>query len=303
MVYEGSDKYIFVSYSHKDSQKVLPIINELEKEGFRVWYDSGIEAGTEWPEYIEDHLSRAEVVLAFMSPNAIQSRNCRNEINFALDLQKEILIVYLEETELMKGMRLQLNSTQSLFRKNHITDETFIRELINAQIIQECRDGYEGHKQSERKYESSINISNTIISNVCSIGTNDEEDIWPNGNYTQNINLNEFSVVFFHINLLKPIGVSGQVRTKYQIYNSDANLIFDVESSLDVEPGYDKFSTGWILKGSDGSFIPPGKYRFLCSINNSPTFTYHFSVVSGVDEGHRTIRSKSFLEKLKEIFG
>ena len=27
--------------------------------GFRIWYDEGIEAGTEWPEYIAEHLENA----------------------------------------------------------------------------------------------------------------------------------------------------------------------------------------------------------------------------------------------------
>ena len=90
MVYEGNDKYIFVSYAHKDSQKVVPIVETLSSNGFRVWYDSGIEAGTEWPEYIEDHLIKSEVVVVFMTPNTIESRNCRNEINFALELKKPL---------------------------------------------------------------------------------------------------------------------------------------------------------------------------------------------------------------------
>lgn len=140
MVYEGREKYIFVSYSHKDADKVLSIIDALNANGYRVWYDSGIEAGTEWPEYIEEHLINSHVVLVFMSPSAVESRNCRNEINFALELKKEMLVVYLEDTELLKGMRLQLNSTQSLFRKHHTSDESFIQSLVKAKILQECRE-------------------------------------------------------------------------------------------------------------------------------------------------------------------
>ncbi len=138
MVYEGNEKYIFVSYAHKDAETVLPIVEALNNDGYRVWYDSGIEAGTEWPEYIEEHLLNAHVVLVFMSPAAIDSRNCRNEINFALELKKEILVVYLEETALLKGMRLQLNSTQSLFRMHHDSEETFVQELLCARILKDC---------------------------------------------------------------------------------------------------------------------------------------------------------------------
>ena len=54
--YEGREPYIFISYAHKDMAKVLPIIEGLAEKGFRIWYDAGIEAGTEWPEYIAEHL-------------------------------------------------------------------------------------------------------------------------------------------------------------------------------------------------------------------------------------------------------
>lgn len=133
--------YIFVSYAHKDSDEVIPTIDALSNAGFRVWYDSGIEAGTEWPEYIEEHLENARVVLVFMTPATVQSRNCRNEINLALEMKKDVLVVYLEDTTLLKGMRLQLNSTQSLFRKNHQSNETFYQALMEAKILQCCRDG------------------------------------------------------------------------------------------------------------------------------------------------------------------
>lgn len=139
MVYEGKENYIFVSYAHKDHKTVLPILDAMIADGFRVWYDSGIEAGTEWPEYIEERLLNAQVVLVFMTPATVESRNCRNEINFALELKKEVLVVYLEETTLLKGMRLQLNSSQSLFRKHHKSEAQFLRCLLDAPILQCCR--------------------------------------------------------------------------------------------------------------------------------------------------------------------
>ena len=43
IAYEGNENYIFVSYAHKDSDRVIPIIEELDAAGFRIWYDSGIE--------------------------------------------------------------------------------------------------------------------------------------------------------------------------------------------------------------------------------------------------------------------
>jgi hypothetical protein len=54
--YEGSEPYIFISYSHKNKDVVLPVIEALQNSGYNVWFDIGIEAGSEWPEYIATHL-------------------------------------------------------------------------------------------------------------------------------------------------------------------------------------------------------------------------------------------------------
>ena len=137
--YEGTEPYIFVSYAHKNSDKVLPIITAMQNAGFRIWFDHGIEAGTEWPEYIEEHLENCSKMLIFMSDAAVSSINCRNEINLGLALKKEILVVYLEETTLRHGLRLQLGSVQSMFACRSESAAVFEEELFRAKILQSCR--------------------------------------------------------------------------------------------------------------------------------------------------------------------
>ncbi|MBQ3489268.1 MAG: toll/interleukin-1 receptor domain-containing protein [Clostridia bacterium] len=139
--YKGNEKYIFVSYAHKDSEKVLPVIEDMQRAGFRVWYDTGIEAGTEWPAYIEESLEKSAVVLAFISTASIESVNCRNEINYALLKHKEMLVIYLENAELKYGLGLQLNALQSLYKFRHSTERGFLDELMKAKILQECKRG------------------------------------------------------------------------------------------------------------------------------------------------------------------
>ncbi|MBQ8339925.1 MAG: TIR domain-containing protein [Clostridia bacterium] len=138
--YEGKQPYIFVSYAHKDAARVLPVIESLVKSGFRVWYDAGIEAGTEWPEYIAAHLADAACVLAFLSPASINSRNCRQEITFALSRDRAMLTVFLEDVKLPLGLEMQLGLTQAMFYHRHGTVESFARELVKAEVIADCRE-------------------------------------------------------------------------------------------------------------------------------------------------------------------
>ena len=135
----NSNPFIFISYAHRDVDKVLPIINNLSANNFNLWYDKGIEAGTEWPEFIAQKLIESSVVVAFISKNSQDSHNCKREINFAIELKKELLIIYLEDVQLSPGMRMQLNTLQAMFFTRSSGIKEFSYELCNAQILQICR--------------------------------------------------------------------------------------------------------------------------------------------------------------------
>jgi hypothetical protein len=130
--------YIFISYAHKDSSVVLPIIKSLIAAGFLVWYDEGIEAGTEWPEYVAEKLYKSSVVIAFISKAALESQNCRREINFAISKKKEMLTVFIENLELSLGMEMQLGTTQAMFY-TRMPYETFLQNLKSADILKSCK--------------------------------------------------------------------------------------------------------------------------------------------------------------------
>ena len=132
--YEGTLPYLFVSYAHKNDAAVLEIISTLQSRGFRVWYDEGIEAGSEWPESIASHLERAQLVLAFLSPAYLRSDNCRKEMHYALTKRKPVINVYLEPTELSPGMEMQIGSIFALMRHN-MSDEEFYGKLYSAPLL------------------------------------------------------------------------------------------------------------------------------------------------------------------------
>ena len=138
-IYEGKENYIFVSYAHKDSDRVVPIIEALDDAGYRVWYDAGIEAGSEWPENVAEHLCNSKVVLVFLSQNALNSQNCTREIHFAVAERKEILVVYLQELNLTAGMRMQLGTSQAIFYNPSSSLSEFIPSLKKATLLNTCQ--------------------------------------------------------------------------------------------------------------------------------------------------------------------
>jgi len=112
--YEGDEPYIFVSYSHKDSEQVFPILQKLYERGLRIWYDEGIDPGSEWPEEIANHLLNCGLFLLFMSPDAAESHNVRREITMAIDRKKPLINIFIKETQLKPGLQLQLNLIQHI---------------------------------------------------------------------------------------------------------------------------------------------------------------------------------------------
>lgn len=95
--YEGTRPFIFISYAHLQSDAVVDTIRILNDKGYRLWYDEGIPAGSDWPANIAQHMQDCERVVFFLSARAMESPNCLSEMRTARRLGKPMLIVKLED--------------------------------------------------------------------------------------------------------------------------------------------------------------------------------------------------------------
>lgn len=134
VAYKGTDPYIFISYAHKDSDTVLPIISRLQKDGYRVWYDEGIAPGSNWDEYISGHLDGCAVVIGFLSKSYVKSQNCRDELSLTRLKGKPMNLVYIDDVQLSSGLKMRYGRIQALFLQNMAEDE-FFEKLYRADAI------------------------------------------------------------------------------------------------------------------------------------------------------------------------
>ena len=137
--YNGNEPFIFISYSHKDNDEVLRTVEALDSHGYRVWYDNGIEAGSEFSDSIAERIESCDVFIAFISHNAQESDFCREEIYFAKELKKSILVIYLEDFVLDRGLRLRLGALQAMFKYRCSCESEFNNNLCGASLIQHCK--------------------------------------------------------------------------------------------------------------------------------------------------------------------
>jgi len=66
---EASD--IFLSYKAEDRGRLQPLVAGLEAEGFTVWWDARIGAGSHWRQDIQQHLDVAKCVIVAWSKRSI----------------------------------------------------------------------------------------------------------------------------------------------------------------------------------------------------------------------------------------
>ena len=64
---------IFISYARKDLKRVEPIVKELQKHGWSVFWDMEIPPGETWRSYIKKRLDESRCVLVAWSHHSITS--------------------------------------------------------------------------------------------------------------------------------------------------------------------------------------------------------------------------------------
>ena len=139
--YEGEKPYLFFSYCHKDAPKAYPIIERLSIDGFRVWFDDGLHPGDDWPDVVAEHLYSGAVCLIAVSEAYAASHNCKNELTYAVNHNKQIVSVVLEQFKMPKGISLQIGSANYLNLFDFSDDpEAFYARLEASPLLAACRE-------------------------------------------------------------------------------------------------------------------------------------------------------------------
>ena len=133
--------FVFISYAHKDAAVVLPCIEALKRKNINVWYDAGIQAGSEWPEYIAEKVFHCTKFIAFISSAYLESQNCKRELNFAISKKKDLLSVFVEDVQLSLGVEMQLGTYQSIFKSRYGNETEFYESLSNEPWLTPCKVG------------------------------------------------------------------------------------------------------------------------------------------------------------------
>ncbi len=125
--YTGNEPYLFVSYSHRDTAQVYPILDALHDCKYRIWYDESCETGNDFRDELRHRIEKSEAILLFVSESSMNSPFCGMEIIVARENNKRLYPIYLDNTPVPPAFSILLANT------HHGTPDD-MKKLIKAMI-------------------------------------------------------------------------------------------------------------------------------------------------------------------------
>jgi transposase-like protein len=133
--YAGTEPFAFISYAHKDRNRVYPIIKYLHDMGIPIWYDEGLEAGSDWRGQIIKNLKKCSQFVAFLSPLSVTRHDVLNEIAIAEKRFKEenvpMIPVLLDNFVLPDEIEYTFSRINTI-NKQLLSEITFLQKLYDA---------------------------------------------------------------------------------------------------------------------------------------------------------------------------
>ncbi|MBQ2061132.1 MAG: leucine-rich repeat protein [Oscillospiraceae bacterium] len=131
--YTGKEPYIFVSYSHRDTAMVYPILDALYDHKYRIWYDESCENGNDFRDELRQRIKSAEAVLLFVSGASMASPFCGMEVIVAREYGKRLFPIYLDNEPVPAAFEILLANTHHSTADNmEKLIKTMIRDLPAA---------------------------------------------------------------------------------------------------------------------------------------------------------------------------
>ena len=131
-------KYIFLSYSTKDSNIAYKLKGFLESDGFVVWMAPlGIPVGKKYPEIIESVIREAELFLLLASNNICKSNWIDKEVERAINYSRKLIIFKIDECSYNDVFNFLLACVQcsEVIKDISLNDPAFVRAYNDLKTL------------------------------------------------------------------------------------------------------------------------------------------------------------------------
>jgi WD40 repeat protein len=128
---------VFLSYAHEDKAVMEKIRHSLRREGITVWTNTtDIQTGEAFEKAIGRGVEQTDNVVYLLSPEALHSEYCQQELNYALSLNKRIIPVLVRETppeQLPSALRFlqYIDLTDNVKEDDYLLDESQLLKILH----------------------------------------------------------------------------------------------------------------------------------------------------------------------------
>jgi len=124
--------HVFISYTSSDRAQAIALADALEAQGVPVWIDRrSIEGGANWNAAIVRGIKDCAVFLVVGSARAFGSPNVQRELNLAVDENKPLLPLLLEQVTPPDEVRYALAGRQWLDARDG-AQEAWLPRVLSA---------------------------------------------------------------------------------------------------------------------------------------------------------------------------
>lgn len=125
---------VFISYSRTDHDEAGHLCEILKENGIEYWIDKeGIYSSSNYKELIVDAIDVSKAVVFLSSAHSNASINVIREIGYAVNMNKPILPLMLDDTPYAKSIRLDLSDIDQIdFKSPMASSKKLIASLIYA---------------------------------------------------------------------------------------------------------------------------------------------------------------------------
>lgn len=123
---------VFISYSRKDQEVADYLCDFLKENDMEYWIDrEGIFSSSNYKELIVDAIEVSKAVIFISSVNSNSSINVIREIGYAVNMNKPILPLKLDDAQYAKSIRLDISDIDQIdFRNPGMSSKKLITSLM-----------------------------------------------------------------------------------------------------------------------------------------------------------------------------
>ncbi|MDL1911870.1 TIR domain-containing protein [Chloroflexi bacterium CFX6] len=130
---QGSNGSVFISYSRRDKAFVRKLNDALDQADIQAWVDwEGIELAADWMETIKSSIQSQDAFIFVISPDALKSKVCAEELELALGLNKKLIPILYREPQKGQAMHERLAKTNWVYMRKDDNFEETVPKLVES---------------------------------------------------------------------------------------------------------------------------------------------------------------------------